>query len=82
MVGTVGQGLPPVTHHPEEHEEQVDEIQVQRQRSPNRLFGIFLRTFVAQDVHFLDFLGIVSGEADKNQNSRIGNDPSKSRSFA
>ncbi len=63
--------LPSVAHNPEEHEEQVYKIEVKRQGSGNGFLGVFVGAFIAQDIHFLDLLGIISGEADKYQDTGV-----------
>ena len=68
-------GSSPVTHNSQEHEEEVNEVEVKRQRTPDRFLGVFVGAFIPEDIHFLDFLRIVRGQPNKDKHPGVGDDP-------
>ncbi len=70
-------GLPPAAEDAQQHEKQVDEIQVKRQGAHNGSLTVCLGSFRYRGAHVFDLLGIISHQAGENKNPNIGSDPVK-----
>lgn len=53
--------LPSVSHKPEEHEEQVDEVEIKGQCPSDSFFSVFFSTFIAENIHLFNLLCVVGG---------------------
>ena len=53
----------------QKHQEQVDEVQIQTQSAHDGFFACDFRA-VTFEIHFLDLLGVIGGQACKDQKHR------------
>src|SRR5208337_4956011 len=67
------------SEYPEQKQEQVYKIEVKPQSADDRSFSLILRSGKSGIGHFLYFLSVVGGQADKNGYTRIGYEPVESR---
>ena len=66
FIGPGSWALPARAEQPQQHQEQVDEVQIKRQRAHDRLLGGGIGA-VDFGVHVLDLLRVVGGQADEHQ---------------
>ena len=64
--------LAPASGQPQQAEEQIDEVEIQTQRSEDGLLASRIGAFFAQNVHGLDRLRVVGGEPRKHNDADQG----------